>query len=113
MIFQLTDDCIDFEETELSAQKPVQSDFEQGVITLPLIHAFNELNEFKTKAKDNEVNRNDINEAVKKSGGISFTKGLVNRYYKKYMKILDMLVLHEDKRERLILILNKAARISE
>ena len=39
MIFQLTDDCIDFENTVETANKPVQSDYEQGVITLPLIHA--------------------------------------------------------------------------
>lgn len=112
MIFQLTDDCIDFEETELTAQKPVQSDYEQGVITLPLIHAFNSFHEFKTKAQSSEISRNEINQAVKLAGGISFTKGLVNRYYKKYMKTIDMLELHEEKRERLIQILNKAARLS-
>jgi heptaprenyl diphosphate synthase len=39
MIFQLTDDRIDFEADESAAKKPVQSDYEQGVITLPLIYA--------------------------------------------------------------------------
>lgn len=33
MIFQLTDDCMDFEESEETAKKPVQSDYEQNVIT--------------------------------------------------------------------------------
>ncbi|WZU02193.1 polyprenyl synthetase family protein [Erysipelothrix sp. D19-032] len=40
MIFQLLDDVMDFDDNETVAKKPVQSDFEQGVITLPLIHAF-------------------------------------------------------------------------
>lgn len=30
MIFQLTDDCIDFESDEATAKKPVRSDYEQG-----------------------------------------------------------------------------------
>ena len=47
MIFQLTDDCMDFEETEETAQKPVQSDYEQNVITLPLIHAFKTIENLK------------------------------------------------------------------
>ena len=42
MIFQLTDDCIDFEATESDAQKPVGKDYEDGVITLPLIFAIRE-----------------------------------------------------------------------
>lgn len=113
MIFQLTDDCIDFEESELTAKKPVQSDYEQGVITLPLIHALHELEDFKEKAKAHKLTRDDINEAVKKSGGISFTKFLVKKYYRKYMKTLDMLVLRKEKRERLIWILDKAARLTK
>jgi heptaprenyl diphosphate synthase len=64
MIFQMTDDCIDFETTEDIAKKPVQSDFEQGVITLPLIHAFNNLPDLKEKASNKQLTREDINAAV-------------------------------------------------
>lgn len=40
MIFQLTDDCIDYETDEKTALKSVQSDYEQGGITLPVIYTF-------------------------------------------------------------------------
>ena len=64
MIFQLIDDCMDFEETEAAAKKPVQSDYEQNVITLPLIRAFEKLPELKKKAKKHKLSRKEINGAV-------------------------------------------------
>ena len=91
MIFQLTDDCIDFENTRDEALKPVQSDYEQGVVTLPLIHAFKNLNGFKEKA-ERGLTRNEINEAVKKTGGLDYTRLMVKKYYKKSMKIMNQLV---------------------
>jgi len=110
MIFQLTDDCIDFEENEGAAKKTVQSDYEQGVITLPLIHTLKEL-PLKEKAKDRKMTRSEINKAVKKSGGISFTKGIANKYYDRSMAIIDGLDPAEAKRAGLIEILDKASRI--
>ena len=59
MIFQLTDDCMDFEETEQKAQKPVQSDYEQDVITLPLIYAFKHLAGLKDRARENALTRSE------------------------------------------------------
>lgn len=111
MIFQLSDDCIDFDTTKEVANKPVQSDYEQGVITLPLIHAFKNLNQFKQKAADEQVTREEINQAVIKTGGLDFTKGLIQKYYNKSIKRLDELVIKDDKKEKILLILNKASRI--
>lgn len=111
MIFQLTDDCIDFENTRDEALKPVQSDYEQGVVTLPLIHAFKNLNGLKEKAEQG-LTRNEINEAVKKTGGLDYTILLVKKYYKKSMKIMNQLDIHNEKKERLLLILNKASRLA-
>ena len=51
MIFQLTDDCIDFESDEATAKKPVRSDYEQGVVTLPLIRAFEQDPAFLERAR--------------------------------------------------------------
>ncbi len=110
MIFQLTDDCIDFEDTIEDAHKPVQSDYEQGVITLPLIHAFSKLVDFKTKAVEKRISRNEINEAVAKTGGLDFTRGMVQKYYDKAKRIIDELPATESKKEKLLLVLNKAAR---
>lgn len=112
MIFQLTDDCIDFENTRETAFKPVQSDYEQGVITLPLIHAMHELPEFKDKAEHNGVTREEINEAVIKTGGIGFTKLLVRRYYDKSIKTIQSMDAADHKKDKLTAILNKAARFA-
>lgn len=112
MIFQLTDDCIDFENTVETAFKPVQSDYEQGVITLPLIHAMSELPQFKAKAESTGVTRDEINSAVAKTGGIKFTKLLVQRYYDKSAKVINALNATEHKKQKLTVILNKAARFA-
>ena len=42
LIFQLADDCADYETTERLARKPVLSDYKNGVVTLPLIYALRE-----------------------------------------------------------------------
>lgn len=111
MIFQLTDDLIDFEKSVEVAKKPVQSDFEQGVITAPLIHALREKNSFKEKARNHGITREELNKEVESTGGISFTKGIVKRYYEKAMNIIDELSVTNVKRERLISILDKAAGV--
>jgi heptaprenyl diphosphate synthase len=111
MIFQLTDDCIDFEDTKESAKKPVQSDYEQGVITLPLIHALKNISSFNEKAINNGVSRVEINEAVKTSGGLSYTHMVVKKYYHKAEKIIHELDILESKREKLMTVLKKASRM--
>lgn len=112
MIFQLTDDCIDFETTEEVANKPVQSDYEQGVITLPLIHAFSQMSDFKDKAGNSKVSRNEINDAVDKTGGLGFARLIVQKYYNKSMRIINQLDIEASKKEKLISLLNKASRLS-
>lgn len=111
MIFQLSDDCIDFDTSADIANKPVQSDYEQGVITLPLIHAFQNLEEFKQKAEKAKITREEINQAIMKTGGLAFTKGLIKRYYDKAMHRINELEINEEKKTKIIFILNKAARI--
>lgn len=112
MIFQLTDDCIDFDTTVEVANKPVQSDYEQGVITLPLIHAFQMMPAFKEKAAKRAITREEINDAVFKTEGLKFTKMMVQKYYKKAMKRIDELNLTENKKTRMVSILNKVSRVS-
>ena len=111
MIFQLTDDCMDFENTRAEAEKPVQSDYEQGVITLPLIHAFAELGDLKDKASKTGITRQEINQAVAKTGGLSFTRLIVKKYYNKAIKLIDALEASESKKEKLTYILKKASRL--
>ncbi len=111
MIFQLSDDCIDFDATVEEANKPVQSDYEQGVITLPLIHALQENKDFKEKAAHTEVTREEINEAVRKSGGLKFTRLVIQKYYNKAMGRIRELDDNSGKKARLVNILKKAARV--
>lgn len=112
MIFQMTDDCMDFETTENIAKKPVQSDFEQGVITLPLIYAFKNMLGLKEKAKSMQLSRNEINEAVKNTGGLNYTRLVSKKYYNKAMLIINELKITMDKKAKLISILDKACGLS-
>lgn len=111
MIFQLTDDLMDFESTKEISMKPVQSDYEQGVITLPLIHALKNEADFKQKAEKKDISRQEINDAVNRSGGLKATRRIVDKYYKKSLKIMDELSLNPVKKEKLTEILNKASRL--
>jgi heptaprenyl diphosphate synthase len=110
MIFQLTDDCIDFEDTAEAARKPVQSDYEQGVVTLPLIHALKNIGSFREKAGKSGVSRTEINEAVNTSGGLSYTHMVVKKYFNKAEKIILELEVTENKKEKLMSLLKKASR---
>lgn len=112
MIFQLSDDCIDFDTSEEIANKPVQSDYEQGVITLPLIHALKEKSELKEKARTKGITRCEINEAVSSTNGLLFTKMVINKYYKKSMKIIESLEMADSKKDKLVTLLNKASRLA-
>ncbi|MFU0825998.1 MAG: Heptaprenyl diphosphate synthase component 2 [Lachnoclostridium sp.] len=112
MIFQLTDDCIDFEDTVETAGKPVQSDYEQGVITLPLIHALKNISGLRQKAEKEKLTRKEINEAVRLSDGLGFTRMVVDKYFKKAEKIILELDITENKREKLMSLLKKATRIN-
>ena len=111
MIFQLIDDCMDFEATENIAQKPVQSDFEQNVITLPLIHVFANRPDFRDRAKKGEVSRTEMNDVVSKTDGLSYTRMVARKYYNKCLKIIDEMDITEDKRSGLISILDNAFRV--
>lgn len=108
LIFQLQDDCLDFDKTIEKAKKPVQSDYEQGVITLPLIHALHNLPAFKKKALENKIAREDINLAVEEAGGLLFTRQIMERYYKKAEYEINKLSMTENKQKNLKQILYKA-----
>ena len=109
LIFQLKDDCLDFEASAEAAKKPVQSDYEQGVITLPLLHALERLPAFKIKASEKNITREDINRAVEESNGLDYTNEIINRYYRKAQRLLEKLEASEKKRMKLTAILNQVS----
>lgn len=113
LIFQLQDDCLDFEKTIKTARKPVQSDYEQGVITLPLIYAFYKRPMFKERAEKAGIKRNDINQAVEETGGLDYTKSIILRYYEKAKREIKALNISSEKRERLMKILCRATGMNQ
>lgn len=111
MIFQLTDDCMDFEATEQTAKKPVKSDYEQEVITLPLIRAMKKIPGLKSRAESGVISREDIDSAVRNSGGLNYTRLIAKSYYNKSLKIIEKMKLSTAKREKLLSMLDKAYRV--
>ena len=108
MIFQLTDDCIDFEVSTEVAKKPVQSDFEQGVITLPLIYTFRKDPQLKQKAFDGTLSRDEIDSSVSQNGGTAYAKAVSKKYYEKSIMIINSLDASCEKKEKLVGIVTKA-----
>jgi heptaprenyl diphosphate synthase len=111
MIFQLTDDCMDFETTEVVAKKPVQSDYEKDVITLPLIHTFKVFGNAREKARKHILSKAEINKLVEKSGGLLYTRKLARKYHRKAIKLIQELEISEQKRVKMVSLLDNAYRV--
>ena len=106
VIFQLTDDCIDYEWDTKTARKSVQSDFEQGVITLPVIYTFHNNPELKKRAEEGKLSTEELLDEVKKSGGARFTHQTAGRYYEKAQSALEALDFQHQKADILRELLN-------
>jgi heptaprenyl diphosphate synthase len=111
MIFQLTDDCLDFEAAEDDVGKPVLSDFEKNVMTLPVIHAFRKVAGLKDKALRGGISANEISEAVRAAASLDYTRSLAKKYYDKYIKLLDTLPAAGCKKKILKELLDKSFRV--
>ncbi len=105
MIFQLLDDCSDYESTKEIARKAVQTDYEQGVITLPLIHAMERSPECRQIVKRGRASRKELKLAVKALGGLEYTHFIADRFHQKLRKVMDTMEMTCEKRERLHFIL--------
>ena len=106
--FQLTDDCIDYETDQEAAGKSVQSDYAQGVITLPVIYTFRQEPELKGQAEEGKLSTHTLLEAVKNSGGVAYTHRTARRYYEKALKAMEELGLNGRKAEILKELLDKS-----
>ncbi len=92
MMFQIIDDCKDYESKESSAKKTVQSDIEQGVITLPLILAMNDDPKICAGAESvifGGANPKDFCREVVDAGGTKKSMALALKFYEKAKKFLD------------------------
>lgn len=94
LIFQIIDDCKDYEMSESEALKPVQSDLKEGVITLPLILAMGKdktLREDIRKVFDGDLEAVEIINKVRVSHGIEDAYDLSKRFFLKALHLLNHL----------------------
>ena len=110
IIFQLTDDCIDYEVTENKAGKPVQADFENGVVTMPFIHALSQDPSLVAEAESGNLSKQRVFEEVTKHGGVSFTHKMAESYYDKCCEIVKELGLKGERQEVLAGLVERAFR---
>ncbi|MCL2400043.1 MAG: polyprenyl synthetase family protein [Defluviitaleaceae bacterium] len=106
MVFQIADDCKDYEWTEDEALKPVANDIKNGVITLPLILAMKKDPLLRSVAKEAMINHKDLQgfvQSVRESDGLLSAKALAQRYVLRANQSLRNVPSH--KREALLSIL--------
>lgn len=83
MIFQLTDDCMDYESTLGDAGKNVESDFEQNVVTLPLIYAMEEDRSLQDAISSGKIESAEVGDRVRRSNSLSRTRRVAVKYQRK------------------------------
>ena len=108
MIFQLSDDCMDYEATVEQAKKPVLSDYEQGVVTLPLIVAMKANPDIQSRAIAKNISKEEIGKTVLHSGGIAFTRRIAKIYYDRAMDLLNTLSASQSKKEKIASLVYQA-----
>lgn len=108
MLFQLMDDCLDYEANPETLKKSVNHDLAEGVITLPLIYAFRGNGNLRQIVAGRSLAAGDIRAIVAEVvslGGVAKTKDMIERYNQKTCRLLDRLD-DPDKRGRIIDLLN-------
>ncbi len=108
LIFQLADDCADYEATRKMTKKPVLSDYSRGVVTLPLIYA---LKTDKTLAEKIAAGLPpvELKAAVQASGGLIYTHDKIDKLFKKTQSMIQFLDISTGKAELLTKLLKTAA----
>lgn len=108
IIFQLSDDCSDYEAAQKTVKKPVLSDFSQGVVTLPLIYAIKKDPGLLDRIKSG-IRPEDLKQAVTAAGGLDYTRLKIEGYLKRAVKRIESLAAPEEKKARLKHLLDMAA----
>lgn len=108
MIFQLADDCSDYESTRKRSGKPVLSDYKNGIVTLPLIRAMKNDTSLRERVKQGIAAR-ELKAAVKAAGGLEYAHGKIYGYYAGAEKLIAALDLPPEKKDRLEALLQTAS----
>jgi len=108
MVFQIVDDCKDYEFSEAQATKPVGRDAAEGVVTLPLILAMAREPAVRALAREavgTGLPLPELLDAVRAAGGTEGARDLTRRYAEKAVRALRG--AKGEKRESLLDILDK------
>lgn len=111
MVFQITDDCMDYESSLEDAGKNVENDFEQQVFTLPLIYAMDEDPGLRDEIAAASIDSARVADRVRSSKSIERSRRLAKRYQHKALRAIDRLDCGADKREQLTAIVEMAYRV--
>lgn len=110
IIFQLADDCADYEATRKAAKKPVLSDYSLGVVTLPLIRALKKDETLKDQIAAG-MEPGALKAAIREAGGFAYTHTKIEKLMKKTASMIESLNIGAQKNELLMRLLEKAAGI--
>lgn len=94
MAFQITDDMLDMTSEQVKLGKPVGSDLQQGIITLPAIYALknspqrDRLHDIAAKRNKTEGEIKEAIELITKCGGIEYASEIAQKYIDKAKKEL-------------------------
>ena len=94
MVFQIADDCKDYELSEQAAQKPVGNDLRNGIVTLPLILAMRKNPGLRKHAAEAIKNQADINSLlceVRGAQGPAMAREVAKRFEKKAARLVSAL----------------------
>ena len=108
VMFQLADDCNDFRSSPKASKKPVMSDYEQGVVTLPLIYAL-QADETLREKLENGLGEAALKQAVSAAGGLDATLAEIRKYHKKAHRLLAGLGLETAKAGLLAGLIDRAS----
>ncbi|MEA4822809.1 MAG: polyprenyl synthetase family protein [Clostridiaceae bacterium] len=111
LIFQLADDCADYESTEILTKKPVLSDWSRGIVTLPLIYALKKDDTLSSKIASG-MSPVELKDAIESAGGFSYTHSRIVGLHKKTEKLIESLTIDPAKKKILVRLLRKSSGIA-
>ncbi len=103
MLFQIADDCLDYESSQDVLKKTVRHDLADGIVTLPLILAFNKLPALKEIVSHPRLGQQQIEEitsAVCSSGAVTESWSVAKRYGERAERLI-LRIEQSNKRELL------------
>ncbi|MBP7403159.1 MAG: polyprenyl synthetase family protein [Clostridia bacterium] len=110
MLFQIMDDCLDYEDAESDARKSVRRDLAEGVVTPPLIYSVARDPRLKAAVRsafDHPAELRGVMADVLALDGLGSSWTLAARYYRKALRQLER-IQNTDRRERLRTFLDDA-----